>query len=177
MRVRHLGFFLLVCLVVAMAAGCAKTRSESMPPGATKTKPTEEVKVTWDEEQLTQEQMLAQQKAKSIDELKVRIHFEFDRSDLTSESRAILKRKAAIMQDYPGLTLVIEGHCDERGTVEYNLALGDRRARAAYDYLKTLGIPESRMSIVSFGEEKPLDAGHDEAAWSMNRRDEFRVFE
>jgi len=173
---KRIGLILLVCLAVALAAGCAKKRQDSMPPGATSTSG-DNVGVTWDEQQLSEEQLRAQQKAQSIEDLKTRIHFAFDSSELTSESRAILKRKAEIMEVYPTLTLVVEGHCDERGTVEYNLALGDRRARAAYEYLKTLGVSESRMSIVSMGEERPLDPGHDEAAWAMNRRDEFRVFE
>lgn len=174
---KRIGLILLVCLAVALAAGCAKKRQDSMPPGATTTQGGEDVQVTWDEQQLTEEQLRAQQKSQSIEDLKTRIHFAFDKSDLTNESRSILKRKSEIMEVYPNLTLVIEGHCDERGTVEYNLALGDRRARAAYEYLKALGVSESRLSIVSFGEEKPLDPGHDESAWSMNRRDEFRVFE
>jgi peptidoglycan-associated lipoprotein len=89
----------------------------------------------------------------------------------------VLSSKADILKRSSGLTLVIEGHCDERGTTEYNLALGERRARVAYDYLVILGVSPDRLSIVSFGEERPADAGHTEEAWSKNRRDEFRIFE
>lgn len=176
-----LAWIIVLCLSLALVVGCAKKRSDSMPPGATKAEadiaPQSKVDVNWESSELSAEQLRAQEKTKSLNDLRTRINFAFDSSELTSESRNILKRKAEIMQQYPQVTLVVEGHCDEQGTAEYNLALGDRRARASFEYLKVLGVSESRMSLVSFGEEKPLDPGHDEAAWSQNRRDEFRPFE
>jgi peptidoglycan-associated lipoprotein len=75
--------------------------------------------------------------------------------------------------EHPDLTIRIEGHCDERGTVEYNLALGERRAQAVLDYLVAYGIPRDRISVVTYGEERPLDSGHDETAWAKNRRAAF----
>ncbi len=104
-----------------------------------------------------------------------RIHFAFDSYELSPKARAILKKKAEILLKYPNIKMVIEGHCDERGTEEYNLALGERRARAAYEYLILLGIEADRLSIVSYGEERPLDPRHNEEAWAKNRRDEFRI--
>ena len=80
------------------------------------------------------------------------------------------------MKQYPQLRVVIEGHCDERGTEEYNLALGERRARAAYEFLMNLGIPASQMEMVSFGKLHPAVSGGGESAWSKNRRDEFKVY-
>ena len=103
------------------------------------------------------------------------VHFSFDSSSLSSEGQGKLKGGARFLLDNPGKTVVIEGHCDERGTNEYNLALGERRARAAYDYLRSLGVKKDQMSTVSYGEELPLDPGHDEDAWGKNRRDHFAV--
>lgn len=109
------------------------------------------------------------------EEIKKRIHFAFDSYELSHEAKEILKKKAEILLKYPNIKIVIEGHCDERGTDEYNLALGERRAKAAYDYLILLGVEADRLSIVSYGEEKPLDSGHNEEAWAKNRRDEFKI--
>lgn len=108
--------------------------------------------------------------------LQERIHFAFDSYDLSSEAREILREKAELLQKRSDLQMVIEGHCDERGTAEYNLALGERRARAAYEFLVLLGVEADRMSIISYGEERPLVEGSNEEAWAKNRRDEFRVF-
>ncbi|GAB6162286.1 hypothetical protein JCM12298_14450 [Desulfothermus naphthae] len=108
-------------------------------------------------------------------EIKKRIHFAFDSYELNDDAKEILKKKAEVLLKYPSIKLVIEGHCDERGTEEYNLALGERRARAAYEYLIMLGIEADRLSIVSYGEERPLDPRHNEEAWAKNRRDEFKI--
>lgn len=103
------------------------------------------------------------------------IFFEFDSYDLTADSKAVLERKAAWLKANPQYRLRIEGHCDERGTNEYNLALGDRRANAAKNYLVYLGIDPSRISTISYGEERPLDPGHNEEAYRKNRRAEFKL--
>jgi peptidoglycan-associated lipoprotein len=98
------------------------------------------------------------------------IHFDFDRYEVRPEDAQILKENAALFKKYPNVKIQIEGHCDERGTVEYNLALGERRANSAKSYLTTLGIPSSRISIISYGKERPLDPAHNEDAWTKNRR-------
>jgi peptidoglycan-associated lipoprotein len=103
------------------------------------------------------------------------IHFEFDRSDLRPEAVRLLDQKVAILRSAPQLEIVIEGHCDERGSDEYNLALGNRRAAAAKRYLVEHGIADSRIGIVSFGEERPVDPRSNEEAWAANRRAEFVV--
>jgi len=103
------------------------------------------------------------------------IFFEYDSFDLTSEAKKILAEKAAYLNSYTTVKAIIEGNCDERGTQEYNLALGERRAKAAQDYLVFLGIAAERLSTVSYGEEKPLDPGHNESAWAKNRRAHFVV--
>jgi peptidoglycan-associated lipoprotein len=98
------------------------------------------------------------------------IYFEFDKSTLDSMSQDILSRKADWMRDNPDVVVSLEGHCDERGTNEYNLALGERRAESAKSFLVDLGIDAYRISTVSYGEERPVDAGHNEEAWAKNRR-------
>src|SRR6266704_3156259 len=101
------------------------------------------------------------------------IHFDFDKYDLRPDAIRTLGDNAATIKRYPQFKLRIEGHCDERGTVEYNLALGEKRARAARDYLVSLGTPARGLRIISFGKERPQDPGHNESAWAQNRRDEF----
>ncbi len=103
------------------------------------------------------------------------IHFEFDSSALTDAARQTLGQHAGWLKAHAGTRVTVEGHCDDRGTVEYNLALGDHRARAVKDYLLSLGIAAGRLHTVSFGKEKPLDTGSGEAAWSRNRRAHFVV--
>ena len=104
-----------------------------------------------------------------------KIFFDFDKSELKPEARAMLEKKAAWLRDHRGYNVRIEGHCDERGTNEYNLALGERRAMAAFKYLNALGISADRMSTISYGEERPFDPNHNSWAWSLNRRDEFKL--
>ncbi len=101
------------------------------------------------------------------------IFFDFDSSALNSEAQEQLNQNAAWMQKNPGSAVTIEGHCDERGTDEYNIALGERRAEAARTYLVNLGVSGGRLSTVSYGEEKPFDPGQNEEAWAKNRRDHF----
>jgi peptidoglycan-associated lipoprotein len=98
-----------------------------------------------------------------------RVFFEFDRSDITPEAQQILQRQASWLQHYPNVSVTIEGHCDERGTREYNLALGERRATAVKNVLVAAGIPASRISTISYGKERPIVVGSNEEAWSQNR--------
>lgn len=103
------------------------------------------------------------------------IYFDFDKFNLTADARKVLAEKASFLNAHPNMKVRIEGHCDERGTREYNLALGERRAKSAQDYLIFLGINPDRVSSISYGEEKPLEAGSGETAWTKNRRAEFRI--
>jgi peptidoglycan-associated lipoprotein len=126
------------------------------------------------------EQNLAprQQTAAGSAELQSRlekVYFDFDAQGLTEASRATLDKNAAPLSGNPLVKVRVEGHCDERGSDEYNLALGQKRADAAAKYLRALGIAPQRLGSVSFGKEKPAEPGHDEAAWSKNRRDEFSI--
>jgi peptidoglycan-associated lipoprotein len=108
-------------------------------------------------------------------DLAAMINFDFDMAVVRPNDQTILDRKAAILGANPNVRLQISGHADERGSDEYNLALGNRRAAAAKRYLENKGIDASRMEVVSYGEERPLNPGHDEDAWAQNRRDEFLV--
>ena len=103
------------------------------------------------------------------------LFFELDSSDVSAEGQKVLQENAAIMKKYPTWSVTIEGHCDERGTAEYNLALGERRALAAKTYLVSLGIPADQVKTVSYGKEFPFEPGHDDGAWSKNRRAHFVI--
>jgi peptidoglycan-associated lipoprotein len=105
------------------------------------------------------------------------INFDFDKSNLQDNARSILDKHAAWLNKNKAVKITIEGHCDERGTGEYNLALGQRRAEAAAKYLINMGIDAKRIKIISYGYEQPLDPGHNEAAWSKNRRGDFLIAE
>ena len=98
------------------------------------------------------------------------IHFDFDKYDIPRTDEAILKENAVFLKKNPKMKIQIEGHCDERGTVEYNLALGERRANNTKKYLVSLGIPSDRISAISYGKERPFEKGHSEEAWAKNRR-------
>ena len=103
------------------------------------------------------------------------VFFDYDRSEIRADTRTILDRKARILRDQPTIRIRIEGHADERGSTEYNLALGSRRAESLRTYLTGVGIQASRLEIASYGEGRPLERGANESAWSRNRRAEFGV--
>lgn len=127
-----------------------------------------------DEQRLTEEErrkaMLEKQQLMDED-----IYFDFDQSVIRPDAQEILKNRADSMRENPGISVVIEGHCDERGTAEYNLALGERRALAAKAFLMNLGISGSRLSTISYGEERPIDPASNEEAWARNRRAHFVI--
>jgi len=103
------------------------------------------------------------------------VFFELDSSDLSRDGQRVLDENAGVLKRYASWTITVEGHCDERGTAEYNLALGERRAASARAYLVSLGISGDRLRIVSYGKEFPFDPGHDETAYAKNRRAHFVI--
>ena len=121
----------------------------------------------------------AAERARMAEELRntlaTMVHFDYDRADIRSGDAAILDQKVAILSANPNLRIRISGHCDERGSDEYNLALGNRRATSAKQYLVSHGIDASRIETVSFGEERAIAMGRDEDSWAQNRRDEFEI--
>jgi peptidoglycan-associated lipoprotein len=98
------------------------------------------------------------------------VFFDFDKYNIKDEYKPVLEKNAEILMANPSVKLLVEGHCDERGTIEYNLALGEKRAKAVVDFYKAYGIPADRLSMISYGKERPFDPGHNEAAWAKNRR-------
>jgi len=190
MRIRSASVTILTALVVISLAlgGCAPkkppvarplpppppTTPEAPPPPAPPAPVAERPVVT--PPPIAEDPMAS----RSIDDLNrdspMRIvYFGYDSAELSAEARAALDANAAVLKKYPAWTVTIEGHCDERGTAEYNLALGERRAAAAQSYLVALGVPASRVKTVSYGKEFPFDPGHDEAAWAKNRRAHFVI--
>jgi peptidoglycan-associated lipoprotein len=125
------------------------------------------------EERLRQEAKEMREQAERTAFENEHIYFEYDKSRITAEAKSVLKKKARWLLANPGTSIVVEGHCDERGTNEYNMALGDRRAQSAKRYLMDLGVTSGRITTISYGEEKPLDLGGNEAAWTVNRRAQF----
>ena len=130
---------------------------------------------TLTEETLGEDALAAEQDTTWIDGQMETLYFEFDRSSLSEASRASLDHNADFLLAHPDVRVRVGGHCDERGTVEYNLALGDRRASSAREYLVLRGVAMDRLQVVSFGEEQPADPGQGEAAWARNRRVEFHA--
>ncbi len=136
------------------------------------------------QEELARQQAIEEQRLQEESELKAaarnmflneNIFFEFDSAVLLAEAQEILKKKAEWLINNSDVTATIEGHCDERGTNEYNIALGERRAASAKTFLMDLGIAGSRLNCISYGEERPVDPGHNEEAWAKNRRGHFTI--
>ncbi len=197
---KRLGKYFILLLAISsllFTVSCAKPQVKPEPPQieeavieeapAVVEKVEEVVKVVEEEiqEEIVEEgpteeelrkQALAEREAALREKfVKEDIHFEFDKSTLLLEAKEILKEKAEWLSMNPHVTVTLEGHCDERGTNEYNLALGDRRAESAKSFLIDLGISAKRFTAVSYGEERPLDPRHNEEAWAKNRRDHFVI--
>ncbi len=194
-RIHRLVIVVSLLLAVAMLPACAPhyegvdepadsapTTSSQDPWGSdSDADQVEEIPEPWGEQPAIEEEEMPvtvlQTRAAEFNELQVLgdIFFPFDRNDLTEESRGRLAAHGRWLRAHKEFGLFIEGHCDERDTDEYNLALGDRRANAARDYLILLGIDAQRLQTISYGEERPVDPGHSESAWSKNRRGHFVV--
>jgi peptidoglycan-associated lipoprotein len=153
------------------AAAAAKKRAEEEAEAAKKL--AEEAAMAKKRAEAEAAQKMLQDQINAVESEK--IYFDYDKAELKPEAQSTLEKKAKFLQSNPSYSLTIEGNCDERGTNEYNLALGERRADAAKKFLGSLGISAERTTTISYGEEKPIDPGHDEAAWAKNRRDEFRL--
>ncbi|MCC6349142.1 MAG: peptidoglycan-associated lipoprotein Pal [Candidatus Eisenbacteria bacterium] len=170
MRLAPIRFAALALMAAALlAAGCAKkttpVQTAPVPPSTTPAPtPSTPAPVPTPPAPSTP--------AASISDLAT-VHFALDSSALDDAARAILDRNARLLRDNADWTVTIAGNCDERGTVEYNQALGERRALAVRDYLIAAGVPDSRLKTISYGKEMPVDDGHDEAAWAKNRRADF----
>jgi peptidoglycan-associated lipoprotein len=180
---RSLALLALGVLLVSGFAACksappAEPTATSAPTFNSEAKPAEKVEETtgFNEARLSDEGVKdsgSQAEKLNAQGVLKTIHFDFDQYELRTDAVRTLGDNASALKQYPQLKVRIEGHCDERGTVEYNLALGEKRARAARDYLVSLGTPASRLGIISYGKERPVNPGHSENAWAENRRAEF----
>jgi peptidoglycan-associated lipoprotein len=183
-----LNVLVVLCLTLLVMAACANKQVQVSPTTPTDVTAEEtavietgpDVEMT-DADEIRRKRLEALQaeeadlRTRLGDIFSEKIYFEFDRYDLSAEARTILKKIAAALRANPSSSIDIAGHCDERGTIEYNLALGERRARSAEKYLKDLGISGDRISTVSYGEERPVDTKTTEEAWAKNRRNEFTL--
>ncbi len=152
--------FIVLAMVVTLGAGCAQKQatSESSPiEGASGSM------------EYTEIERAAQDISQGI------VYFEFDKFDIQSQYNEMLRQKAELLKNNPSIRIRIEGNCDARGTEEYNLALGGKRAMAAYDYLIRLGVNPAQMETVSYGKERPAVLGTGADVWSKNRRDDFQI--
>lgn len=184
------GLFLVVSCYMFVVGGCAKNemvkKEEPVAPttkeaAQVKTKPVmtelpsvQPVKEVPNTESINLDKLEPVQNSGKLTAALENIYFDFDSYTLSSEARTSLQKNTEIIKDISG-AVQIEGNCDERGSAEYNLALGEKRAKAAMKYLVTMGIPADRLSVISYGEERPAIQGSDETAFSKNRRDEFVI--
>ena len=193
MKAKQIGFWALILLFFISGLflfSCSKkeVKSEgivSKPPAAVEDEAEKAKKrVRIKEQELSEQELrakaLREEEAKRLKAASEKAHFEsediyfeFDQSILSDTAKQNLNKKAQWLKDFPAAKALIEGHCDERGSAEYNLALGQKRADAAMNYLTSLGINANRISTISYGKEKPLDTGSNEAAWAKNRRAHF----
>jgi peptidoglycan-associated lipoprotein len=172
----------VVGLVFAVSASCKKkVQTVPAPPQAqeqpTPAKVDESAKVA--PPALSEEELFM---SKSLDQINQEkpltiVYFDFDKYDIRDDAKPGLEHNATWLKTFKTAKILIEGHCDERGTEDYNLALGEKRAKTVMDYLTSLGIASARMKVISYGKSQPADPGHDEAAWQKNRRAQFLVIE
>jgi peptidoglycan-associated lipoprotein len=180
-------FVVIVCLGVVLS-GCTQKTVVKEEPSAKGTELSQAGKDAKEAERIREEELkkefeksLVAKKTPGIEGVVLEskmlrdIHFDFDKFSILPAESEILKENSALLKKYPGMKFQIEGHCDERGTGEYNLALGERRASSAKKYLISLGIEPSRITTISYGEERPFDQTHNEEAWAKNRRAHFVI--
>ncbi len=203
MSIRYRCVLLIVCLglLLLWITGCAKKEIASDPsvrlisgellpddPAAVARQQEQEAETRRriEEERLLEEQRLREESRPEVDKVlqaeyaqfsSEHIYFEFDSTLLSVESQEILRGKARWLHDHPTVSVLIEGHTDERGSIAYNLALGERRAESVKNFLMGLGIAPARLFTVSYGEEKPLDNRSEEEAWALNRRAQFVIID
>ncbi len=152
---KKFAIFLTLMLALGAGFGCSSKTSGSEPA----------IESGW-----TTEEQSAMQRITDA-----RIYFAFNKYEINPQGKETLRQKAELMKMYPRIRVRIEGNCDARGTQEYNLALGERRARAAFEYMTMLGVNPAQMEMLSYGKENPAVPGTGEAVWAQNRRDDFRV--
>ena len=175
-------FSLLLAAVFMLALGVSCAKKQTVAPeqlstqGATEKSPSSAVneKGAAASPAISSEESVKRSVSQENSELKM-VHFDFDKYNIKKEYFKVLDKDAKILMESAGVPVIVEGNCDERGSAEYNLALGERRAKSVKDYLVRLGVSKDRINTISYGKEKPLDPGHDEKAHAMNRRVEIKL--
>lgn len=172
----------ICALVLAFSTSCKPKAKTTPPPPPAQEQPKvekvdEAAAVT--KPALTEEEIFM---SKSLEQINMEaplkmIHFDYDQYMIREDAKPMLEEDAAWMKKFGSAKVLIEGHCDERGTEEYNLALGEKRAKSTYDYLASLGVSPERMKVISYGKSQPLDTGHTETSWQKNRRAQFLIIE
>jgi len=172
---------LAILLAFLFLTACkAKVKEVPPPPQAQ-----EQPKVEKVEEPVMKQPVLSEEEilmSKSLEQINreqplAMIHFDYDKYFIREDAKPVLERDSAWLKKFRTIKILIEGHCDERGTEEYNLALGEKRAKSTMDYLTSLGVSTDRMKILSYGKSQPLATGHDELSWQKNRRAQFVIIE
>ncbi|NMC66102.1 MAG: peptidoglycan-associated lipoprotein Pal [Acidobacteria bacterium] len=177
-------FSLSVMLILSLSTACKKKVKE-VPPPPPAPQAQEQPKAEKVEQPVVKEPVLSEEEIfqkKTLEEINqekplAMIFFDYDRYEIRNDAGPVLEANAQWLKSHPTVKILVEGHCDERGTEEYNLALGEKRAKSAMNYLVSLGISPERVRIISYGKSQPLDPGHDENAWAKNRRAQFLIIE
>lgn len=174
--------FSLVCILAFSFFLSCRKKVETPPPPPPQVKEQPKVEKVEKppvvkEPELTEEEIFM---AKSLEEINKEallnmIHFDYDKYFIRDDAKPVLEENANWLNKFKSVKILIEGHCDERGTEEYNLALGEKRSKSTLDYLVSLGISQDRIEIISYGKSQPLDPGHNEIAWQKNRRSNFMI--
>jgi peptidoglycan-associated lipoprotein len=183
-----LSIFIVVLCFGVMLSGCPKKTVVKEEPSVKSTKELEARKDAKEADKIKEEEVkkefeksLVAKKTPGIEGVVIEskmlkdIHFDFDKYNIRPEEAEVLRENSALLRKYPVMKFQVEGHCDERGTGEYNLALGERRANSIKNYLVSLGIEPGRIATISYGEERPFDQRHTEEAWAKNRRGHFVI--
>ncbi len=175
---RHRNAVLTVVLMLLLSvAGCKKKTPETVPAPPVEAPPPIEVEPDFPPEPFVEEKpdidtLISDWNRSGVLQT---VYFEYDSTDLSDSARRILRNNADWLKAHADVSVLVEGNCDERGTIEYNLALGQRRADAVRGYLTSLGLTRSRARIITYGEERPINPSHNESAWAKNRRAAFVV--
>jgi peptidoglycan-associated lipoprotein len=183
-----LSIFIVVLCFGVMLSGCPKKTVVKEEPSVKSAEELEARKDAKEADKIKEEEVkkefeksLVAQKTPGIEGVVIEskmikdIHFDFDKYNIRPEEAEVLRENSALLRKYPVMKFQVEGHCDERGTGEYNLALGERRANSIKSYLVSLGIEPGRIATISYGEERPFDQRHTEEAWAKNRRGHFVI--
>jgi len=171
---------LALILTFALVSACKPKPKEVPPPPQVKEQPkVEKVEPPPVKPALTEEELFMQKSLEQLNREKPlgTVYFDYDKYFIREDAKPVLDTNSGWLKKWRSVKVLIEGHCDERGTEEYNLALGEKRAKSTMDYLQTLGIGADRLRIISYGKSQPIDPGHDEAAWQRNRRAQFTIIE